>query len=200
MRQQRIKNTKKNSNIRTSFTQTRERKRIRRMKGGSCNKPISVVGSAWQGGDINTWLNSNHLPLSDSGVSPSPAGINTRDLLFGGGQGKITKKGNKLKHTKKIRLVINEKKKKNKNSSKSKKLKMKRGGSVLIPDDISNLTNSLKGGLTATINGYRGVHTPFQVNNVYPYQQPPYSETYSSNISDANEMYNSADNIVLSTY
>lgn len=194
------KKSKKNAR-----TQSRNRKRIKIMKGGTTDttSPITAVGSAWKAEDMNTWLGSNHLPLNPYGASPSPAGINTRDLLFGGGMKKPKKgilrlKGNKKggkRKTKKIRFVKN----KNTNTRRSE-IKIKKGGSAFIPDDISNLKDSLIGGLRSTFNGYKGVATPYQVNHTYPYQQPSFNETNPYNISDANAMYNNADNVVISKY
>jgi hypothetical protein len=182
-------------------------KRIKRIKGGHNNEPTAVVGSAWEGGDINTWVDSNHLPLSESGVSPFPAGINTRDLLFGGRKPKksiLKRTGKSLKKnntTKKIRFAKNKKSTRHQSKKRHSKIKLlKKGGSGFLPDDISNLKDSLTGGLISLVNGYRGVPTPYQVNHTYPYQQQPYNESYSSTISDANAIYNNADNVVLSTY
>lgn len=200
------KRVKKNTKTgRNKYTQKRIKRVIKRMNGGTTN-PAQVaasaaVGAAWKAEDMNTWLGSNHLDLNPSGASPSPAGINTRDLLVGGGlktpkKGILrTKENNTMKNrkTKKIRFV------KSKNMKRSI-LKLKKGGNAFIPDDITNLKNSFMGNLSAAFNGYKGTPTPYQVNHTYPYQQPPYSENYSSNISDANAMYNSADNFVVTGY
>lgn len=196
------KNTKTSRN---KYTQKRIKKVIKRMSGGTTiPAPVAAaaaVGAAWKADNMNTWLGSNHLELNPSGASPSPAGINTRDLIVGGGiktpkKGILrTKENKKMKNikTKKIRFV------KSKNMKRSA-LKLKKGGNPFIPDDITNLKNSVIGSLTSAFNSYKGTPTPYQVNHAYPYQQPPYRESYSSNISDANAMYNSADNFVLAGY
>lgn len=198
-----------------SYIQTRNRMRIRRMKGGNSEGTQSVadaVRSVSNGGDINTLINSNHLPiipLSESGVSPLPAGVNTRDSFFGG-KGVIKtgihkKRYNKTKkNVRKIRFLKNRKDRyRDRHGKKSKKRLIKGGGGppFFLPDDITNLKDSLIGGLTGVINGYKGVDTPYQINHTYPYQQFPSEETYNSSpITDANAMYNNADNFVLSKY
>lgn len=205
----------------------RKRMRIRRMRGGnsrcssaSASSVSDAVRSVSNGGDINTLINSNHLPiipLSELGVSPLPAGVNTRDTFFGGRGGLKTGihkkryigKEYKTKTTvRKIRFLKNRKDRyrDNRHGKKSKRrLRLIKGGGggppFFLPDDITNLKDSLIGGLTGAVNGYKGVDTPYQINHTYPYQQFPPEETYNSSpITDANAMYNNADNYVLPKY
>ena len=207
---------RKNKGSNYSYLQSRSRRiRIRRMKGGTSESgSISdAVRSVSDGGDINTLINSNHLPiipLSDSGVSPLPAGINTRDdALFGGG-GKVQKKRipkkkyRSVRHRTTKRKIRFSKNRKNRSRSRSRNNKKIKGGSgppFFLPDDITNFKDSIVGNLSGAVNGYKGVETPYQITHTYPYQQSPYEETYnSSSISDANANYNKADNYVVSKY
>jgi hypothetical protein len=204
------KKLKKNLGSSNPYIQTRSRMRILRMKGGN---PRSVS----EGGDLNTLIDSNHfpiIPLSEAGVSPLPAGAGTRDLLFGGrglarGRGGLMSRQRTGRKTtvKKIRFFKNRKHRGSRNGkhrgSKNGKTRFIKGGGgapFFLPDDLTNLKDSLQGGLVGAVNGYKGIDTPYQTNHTYPYQQSPYRETYNSSITDANAMYNYADNSILSKY
>lgn len=213
-----------------NYIQTRSRMRLRRMKGGNNNDesrqhsdntamPSSslvadAVRSVSQGGEINTLINSNHLPIipfNNSGVSPLPAGPNTRDILFGGtwkSRGRGWMRLNKCLDNKKSRSRRNVYKKYVKKQQKTRKYKgikprmTKGGGDVepFLPNDLTNFTDSLKGAFIGTLDAYKGTETPYQVNHTYPYQQEPQVMSYNTSITDANAMYNKADNIILSKF
>lgn len=183
----------------------RDRMRIRRMKGGNtkCSNTASAAPVAsnesllsYGGGHDMTQLHS---------ISPLTAGMNTRDIsMLSGGRG--YKK--RYRTVRKIRFLKNKNKNKNKNKrysfrySKNKRSILKGGGGApfFLPDDITNLKDSLIGGVSGAVNGYKGVDTPYQTNHTYPYQQSPTGEAYNSSITDANTMYNNADNYTISKY
>ena len=187
------KKVKKVKRKKSKKTNIRSLLRVQRMRGGNTFPSGASQSTSSSSPD------SHVIPLSEYGVSPLPAGESSRNYLLGGGGRSGNKKRSRgKKYIRKTRFL------KNRTSRRrgSKKRVMNGGGGApfFLPDDLTNLTDFVKGSVVGAFNGYKGIETPFQTNNPYPYQQNQHRETYNSSLTDANEMYNNADNYVLSAY
>jgi len=179
------KNIRGSSSIRKMRNNRQSRSRIRRRMRGGNTEPEAPVETNLSTGSDSTGMSMEQEAEGITG-------------------GKINKKryrGNGYKKTvRKIRFSKNRKYISTRCKKGKKTRSIMKGGSgapFFLPDVFTNTKDSLMGGLTGIVNGYKGVETPYQVNHTFPYQQVPSGESYRQSVTDATSAYNRADNYVL---
>jgi len=184
------KNIGSSSSIRKMRNNRQSRSRIRRRMRGGNTEPEAPVET-----NLSTGSDSTGMSMEE------PKDVEAEGITGG----KINKKryrGNGYKKTvRKIRFSKNRKYISRRCKKGKKTRSIMKGGSgapFFLPDVFTNTKDSLMGGLTGIVNGYKGVETPYQVNHTFPYQQVPSGESYRQSVTDATSAYNRADNYVLS--